>query len=219
MRFLVPITPLLAVLAAEACGLLTQALRTTFISASTHVFHVILVVLLILNLPPFTPLHEADRVKWDGWLTSVVHRLPIAVVVGAKSEKNYLIREVHSYAAWRYINTHLPANARVLTFSGGDNFYSERERIWSNSTVAHRATWGAPAGSERQAFRTLLKLGISHVLFDKRQLTSIETGTIAIAQPSVLDRWFELMYEDIRFALYRLRWDEIISRVNLVNDM
>ena len=30
----------------------------------------------LLNLPPFVPLHEADRVEWTGWLTHVLRKPP-----------------------------------------------------------------------------------------------------------------------------------------------
>jgi hypothetical protein len=212
MRFLLPITPILAVLAAEASNRLVLIFRTTMISWGRLAFYGGLAIIFLLNLPPFIPFHEVDREGWNGWLTHVIYRLPMGVVTGREYQENYLTRSVPSYAAWRYINTYTPESARILTFSDGDHFYSERERIWSDSTMARPAAWGAPAGQERQAIQTLSKLGISHVLFDKRQLNVLESRALAIAQPSIIDRWFEEKYQDRRFVLYRVRWEAINNR-------
>jgi hypothetical protein len=204
MRFLVPIAPLLALLAAEAYARLTLSLDT-LTKYGNPVLHWSLVTLLIVNLPPFTPLHEVDRAQWNGWLTHVIRRVPLSVVVGRESQEAYLTRSVPSYAAWRYINTHLPLDARILTFSGGDHFYSDRDRLWSDATLARPATWGATKGQEQQALQKLQELRISHILFDKQQLASGELSELAIAQPVTLSQWYDLEHEDDQFILYRLQ--------------
>jgi len=226
IRFLIPITPFLAALAAAACADLTPPLASPAASlvpdaglngrpSSAHDTRLrwllggALAFLLLLNLPPCTSLHERDRAGWEGWLTHVVREAPLPVVLGAESEQGYLAHTIPSYAAWQYINAHLPTDARVLTFSGGDHFYSERERVWSDATIAHLAVWGAPRGQEAQALEALYGLNVSHVLFDKRQLDLLEPGTLAIAQPSALAGWYDLVYEDRRFVLYRLRWETL----------
>jgi hypothetical protein len=203
MRFLVPVTPLLAVLAAESCGRLAELLRG--LNGCKVIAYGGMAGLLLLNLPPFTSLHERDRVMWDGWLTHVVHEVPLGVVVGRESQEDYLARKVPSYTAWRYINTHLPDDARVLTFSGGDHFYSERDRIASDATIAHAAVWGATLGQEQRALRAMRQLDISHVLVDSRQLESGRLDDLAIVQPEIMTDWYELVYEDNRFVLFRLR--------------
>lgn len=205
LRFLIPLTPLLALLAAEASARLAQLMRSFPVRWGETAFKAGLALLLLLNLPPFTSVHEGDRVVWDGWLTHVIHQLPLPVVIGQESEAEYVARFVPSYPAWRYINTHLPADVRVLTFGGGDHLYSERDRLWSDSTMAHPAVWGAPRGQEQPALQILRRLGVSHILFDKEQLDSLPPDALAIAQPSLLANTYELQYEDSNFALYRLR--------------
>jgi hypothetical protein len=209
MRFLIPLTPVLAVLAAEASNRMALVLKGTLTRWGRGAFYSSLAVLFILNLPPFIPLHETDRNGWEGWLSHVINRLPISVVTGRESQQDYLLRSLPSYGGWCYINTSLPEDARLLTFSGGDHFYSERERVWSDSTIARPAVWGASAGQEQQAIRTLSNLGITHVLFDKKQLFELNPGTLAIAQPSVVPRWYDKKYEDLRFVLYRIRWETL----------
>ena len=73
--------------------------------------------------------------------------------------------------------------------------------------MAYPAVWGAPRGKEQQALDALRRLGISHILFDRRQLDSLAPSSLAVTQPSVVAYWYELDYEDARFLLYRLRWE------------
>ncbi len=116
-------------------------------------------LLVLLNLPPAIPLHEADREGWNGWLTHVVRGVPAGVVSGAVSADRYLSRTVRSYEAWRYINAHLSRDARILSFTNGDNLYGDRERLWAYATVARPAVWGAPAGSEERALGNFAACG------------------------------------------------------------
>jgi len=209
MRFMVPITPLLAVLGAAACSWPLHLWPSNRAKWVRPVVHSSVAVLLLLNLPPFTSLHENDRVGWDGWLTHVIRQVPVSVVGGSASYEDYLVRSVPSYAAWRHINTHLPQDTRVLTFSGGDHFYSERDRVPSDATIAQTAVWLSTKDDEQQALEAMRQLGITHVLFDKRQLGSGELDDLAITQPANMATWYDLEYEDYRFALFRLRWDKL----------
>jgi hypothetical protein len=201
LRHVVPIVPVLAVLAAAALAGWTTRSRL----GAPVIAVAVVAALLVLNLPPFTPLHEADRSGSDGWLTHVMHEVPIAVVVGAEPERSYLARTVPSYNAWRHANSHLPEHARVLTFSGPDHLYAERRRLSSDATIARPATWDAPRGSEADARAALKRLGVTHILFDRRQLDTLEPGTLAIAEPDVIKTWYTLLYEDDRFVLYAFR--------------
>jgi len=205
LRFLIPIAPIGAVLAAEACGRIAQVLRTRRAKLARAPLSGVVAILLLLNLPPFTSLHEADRVVWEGWLTHVLHTVPIGVVIGRESQEAYLLRTVPSYGAWRYMNTHSPANARVLAFTNNDYLYSKRERLWAYATMARSAVWGAERGQEREAFQALRALGISHILFDKRQLETLSPETLAIAQPAAIADHYDLEYEDRYHIVYRLR--------------
>jgi hypothetical protein len=202
MRFLVPITPLLAVLGAEGF----RRFRERFSSRQADRLAVAaLAGLLLLNLPPFTSLHEGDRRVWEGWLTHVLHTVPVGVVIGRVSSESYLEEKVASYRAWRYVNTHLPEDARVLTFSGGDQFYSQRQRLSSDAWLAHAATWGALHGQEQLAVQELRRLGVTHLLFDKRLIEQHELDDLALTDPAVIARSYEKVYEDQRFILYQLR--------------
>lgn len=204
LRFLVPIIPFLAVLGAEGAMRIREAADAALKHGGV-VAGAVIVVLLLMNLPPAIEWHERDRVGWAGWLTHVVRGLPVAVVFGVEKEQAYLGRVVPSYRAWRFINTMLPPSSRVLSFSGGDNLYSERSRISSDAIVAHAATWGTAAGEERVAVRALTELGITHVLFDKRQFENGSLRAIAIGTPEMQRCCLALVYEDARFVVYEVR--------------
>jgi len=164
-------------------------------------------VLVLLNLPPFLPLHEVDRVEWNGWLTHVIRNVPATVVSGRVSADRYLASTVLSYEAWQYVNAHLAEDARVLTFSEGDNLYGERERLWAYAVVARPAVWGAPVGAERQALQALLGLRITHILIDKVELAALPQGSVAIIGADFRRMWLALEYEDRHLELYRIRWE------------
>jgi hypothetical protein len=204
LRFLVPVVPLLAVLGAHGAVRIREAADATVKHGGVAAGAVI-VVLLLMNLPPALEWHERDRVGWSGWLTHVIRGLPIGVVTGVEKQDDYLARVVPSYRAWRFIDTTLPQSSRVLSFAGGDNLYSHRSRISSDAIVAHEATWGAAAGAERTAVRALSQLGITHVLFDKRDFESGSVQAIAIGTPQMQRCCLALLYEDDRFALYEVR--------------
>jgi hypothetical protein len=214
MRFLVPIVPLLAVAAAAAAWSIASLLERA--RGWTFLLHAPLALLLLMNLPPFTELHETDRVGWSGWLTHVLRTMPAGVVSGAESEQQYLTRTLPSYAAWQYLDSHAPPGSRVLTFTGGDQFYSRTDRLWSDSTAARPITWGSPAGAEPDALAALGRLHITHVLFDKRELRRTPPGSLAIAcvaglqpcQPPWIGRCLLRAYEDQRMVVYRVAGGE-----------
>lgn len=204
MRFLVPITPFLAVLAATATAQLGTLLNSLS-HRGKRCLYAGLTILLSLNLPPFIQFHEGDRVQWQGWINHAMHQIPFAVVMGQQSQTDYLKKAVPSYLAWQYINTHLPANARILSFSSGDHFYSDRDRIWSYAAIVRSVMRSTTAEQAPKAFQLLRQLGVSHILFDKRELNQDEIKKLVIAQPSTIAQKYILEYEDDRFILYRIR--------------
>jgi hypothetical protein len=209
LRFLVAITPLLAVIIAYTLSIISVKFRIR--KWSTVIFTALLVGILLGNLPPWVALHQGDWNETPFWLTHVVRKIPLDVVTGKVTQKQYLSSNVASYAAWDYINNNLPEDALILTFSGGDHYYSERSRLWSDSTLARPAVWGANVGQERKMLNALDNLGVDYILFDKEQLTTKNMASLAITQPEVIDRWYDLAYEDKNFILYSLRWEQYHS--------
>lgn len=197
MRFLIPIVPPIAVLAAAGAAQLRAA-------GGGAVSCAIIGLLLIMNLPPFVMWHEGDRVGDTGWLTHVTRGLPWAVVLGGERPRDYVERTVPSVGAWRFVDTHLPADVRVLTFSGGDHLYSSRSRVWSESTLGSSATWHAPSGSEPAVLAVAKQLGITHVLFDRGRPDRAAIEQLAIGSATMRACCLSKLYDDGRFTVYEV---------------
>jgi hypothetical protein len=198
LRFLVVLTPILAVLAAEA------ARRLTAVSPAglSKTLAGVLLVLLALNLPPFTRFHERERVGWDGWFTHVIHYVPLDVVLGRDSEDEYLARYLPTYGAWQFLNRSAPRDARIMTFRGGDHYYTDRRRISSVSPMARAAVW-APE-DQQTALGELRALGVTHLLVDRQSLESGSSGVVLLEE-RVRRAALELVYEDGGALVFRLR--------------
>jgi hypothetical protein len=203
MRFLVPLVPLLAVLAAVGISGVQRAARS---SGAVRLVSAVVGVFLVVNLPPFIRWHEPDRSGWDGWLTHVMRVTPAPVVLGAESQAAYLGRMVRSYKAWRFIDGHLPADARVLTFPGGDHLYATRDRVSADAAVARPMTWGALGGQEAAVLHAAAKSRVTHVLFDTR--TSV--SALAIGSERMRACCLEPLYEDADMTLYRLKLETML---------
>ena len=161
LRFLVPWWLPMSALTAAAIERMAQNAGRLLAPAAPST-HAVVAVLALLNLPPFVLLHERD----SGWLTHVTRRLPVEVVGGGISEREWLESEVRSYRAWQFLNTQAPEGARVLTFLGGDHFYSARPRLWSDSVAGRPVTWDAD--SCKDVLDGLEKLAITHILVPTR---------------------------------------------------
>jgi len=155
-----------------------------------------------LTLPPFTLLQESDRAGWTGWLTHVIRAAPIGVVTGRDTARDYLAREVPSYPAWTFANAHLSGDTRVLTFSSGDNFYSDVARIPSDSVLARPAVWTARDGGDVRA--ALRRLGVDAVIFDQRQIAALRRAGLPIALPEIQTAC-RTEFEDRDYRLCRWR--------------
>jgi hypothetical protein len=76
---------------------------------------------------------------------------------------------VRSYGAWRFINTQLPAEAAILSYPAGDNYFAERRRVWANAPQMLEGVRRLSAGNEQEAFDFLRRWRITHVLIDERE--------------------------------------------------
>ena len=213
MRFLVPITPFLAALGAAAFGRLRGLARLAAHRRGAALLAGAGAFLLMLNLPPFIQFHEHDRVEWEGWLNSVLHGVPLEGVIGAESREAYLTRTIRSYAVWNFANRALPDDARVLTWSNGEQFYTRPDRIWAMSAAANDVAWAGP-GQDDHVLRGLHDLGVTHLIVDRNTPKFPEewnqytlTGLVARAS------WYETLYADSHYTLYRLRWEKLDAQL------
>jgi 4-amino-4-deoxy-L-arabinose transferase-like glycosyltransferase len=206
LRFLVPMVAPLALLAAAALHGLRIAADAWGVPVRQALTASVFLV-AALNLPPFVRLHEGDRAGWSGWLTHVMRTPPIAVVVGRESADAYLRRQLPSFAAWQSINSHLPADARVLAFVGGDQFYAERRRLSYDATMARPAVSVRAADLPRAA-AALRDLGITHVLFDRRELQRLDGATLALGS-AAFEQACTREFDDRRFWVCRVDYQRL----------
>jgi hypothetical protein len=207
LRHLLPIVPILAVLAAAAFSRAVALGRSVGGQHMPSLLAGGVAVLMVLNIPPFTILHQGDQAGAQGWLTSVLHVLPVSVVIGGEAQDTYLARQIRSYAAWHFAEQTLPPEARVLSWSDGEQIYTRLDRIWANSALGNDAAW-APVGSEQQALAALRDLGITHLLVDIRPPDSRDPwDAYALTGPTARHGWYEELYRDDWYVLYRIRWE------------
>lgn len=198
LRFLVPIAPPLSVLCALG---LTHCLAPRPAWAR-RAGHAALGLVMVLNLPPFIPLHEGDR-ESRGPLAHVTRIVPLPVVIGRQSEDEYLRREVGTYGAWRYLAASASPAALVLDAAGGDNFYATRNRVPVDAPPALGA-WAEGAGAEATILATFARLHVTHVLFDRDSLRRMAGKGAVLASEAFREDWLRLEYEDERAVVYRV---------------
>jgi hypothetical protein len=208
IRFVVPVVPLLAVLTAAGFARIRILGRRSFGRRVATIPVMVLAVLLFLNLPPFTGLHERDRNGWLDWLIHVPRGLPL-VVLGAESRDAYLERKIPTYAAWNYANAHLPADTRVLAYSQADEYYACRDKLSAASPALLHLVF-SPVSEAEEARRKMHELGVTHLMMDKKWLITWglpDTATwdgFALTRSEVRRNEYELVYEDDRAVLYAI---------------
>lgn len=210
MRFLMPVVPALALIGAACLDSIAACADRNFTQGRRAVNAMVL-ILATMNLPAFIRWQEADRVVWDGWLTHVLRAMPLAVITGRESESAYLSREVSSYAAWRAIETTTPPGARILTFTGGDRLYASRRYVPYDSTMA-RAVLSATAQEAARAAEALRGLGVTHVLFDRRELSRWDVERVAISSAAFQQGCIR-EYDDQHLWLCRLDYGRLLAAV------
>ena len=134
------------------------------------------------------------------------------MITGRESEAAYLSREVPSYAAWRAIESTTPRAARIFTFTGGDRLYASRLYVPYDSTMA-RPALSATAREAARAAEALRDLGITHVLFDRRELSRWDVERVAISSASFQQGCIR-EYDDRRLWLCRLDYGRLLSAVS-----
>lgn len=214
LRWLVPVVPCLAILAALAVGRWRALLRAGLGRRAAPIVTGTVGIVLLLQLPFFTPLHERSRIEWEGWVPHTLHGLPLAVVLGAEPARYYLARKIPTYAVWQVANRDLPLDAVVLAYSEGDNLYGLRRRLPAFAPQLRETVW-APAEEAGTALQRLRELKVTHVLIHKdflrRHRLDAEGGWDQFALTSTATRaqWYERVQEDWGAALYRIRWEAL----------
>ena len=201
LRFLLPLTPIMALFAAQGAIAASRLMATNGMSRGIRLARWSLAALMILNLPFFMSLHEVDRSGWQGWLTHVAHEIHFDVVLGKETEEEFLARRLPSYLAWEYAEANLAPDSRVLNFMDEDNLYAELDWVAAHATSMRPAVQGSQATDPLPAFDSL---GLTHILVSPDHLRD-QSQIPPILQPEILASGFERVYEDPRAVLLRRR--------------
>ena len=180
-RYIFPIIPVLALLAAVAATRLPRAITLPALSW-----------VLAYNLLLFLLFAE----------TTGVYR----VLTGAESRQEYLSRRVTYYAAARFLDEGTPPDSKVLMVGEGRGFYVPRPYAAStpfNAPILDR--YAQPPGDERSLIRRLRADGFTHLLVSGPELAR----TRSLTADDIMRRFFptsdpRLLFEKHDVRVYAL---------------
>ncbi len=155
-RYLFPALPAVALLAAQGAATLVRVAPSTWEGLACA-----LAWLLLHNLYLF------------GVFVAAIS--PFGVVFGVESPQDYLARKVEYYPAADFINTALPATARVLLVGEGRTYYLQRDHA-ANTPFDPILLEAYAAESVREARRLSAILrdhGFTHLLVSRREMGRI----------------------------------------------
>ena len=123
---------------------------------------------------------------------------PLRYLSGDISRDDYIQKFRPEYAAMRYINSHLPPDARVLgVFLGNRRYYCDRDLIFDGTLEA-----GIRSAASAEALATMLReKGFTHViirydLFDKFILSRLSVDRLNLFQTFIKNHTKSLFSED-----------------------
>jgi hypothetical protein len=193
LRFLIPVVPALAVVAAHGLEA-ARGLAAGLHPRASGVPAVVVVATLALSIPAFTAMHDRDG---ELTLTHVLRGAPADVVTGAESEARYLTRKLPAYGAAQ----RLRKGGRVVALTDPYvNFYAAPALIPDWSACITLA--GARAGDSRSELRALRRLGANRLLVEPGIRT--EQGALAVVRKPPPAGTARVVYRDGRAVVYRL---------------
>lgn len=202
LRYLVPLAPLVAVLLAAAGRGFGELLADAGWARVAPAVELGLVVMLLLNHPLFTRMHDART----GWIATAMHTTnPGAwrTAAGTYDRHRYLGERLESYTAIRTVNEVVPADGRVVWFGEAASFYARPELLMDYAGCVAGGTWGARPGDEAAAYRALRDAGITHIGWDLTR-TDVQDARFAVRSPEFRSRYSEQVYADDVIVLDRI---------------
>jgi hypothetical protein len=202
IRYLVPIVPLAAVLAAAVVRNVGGIFVHAGFPSGRRLLFAAVAMMLFVNLPVFYPLHDAR----SGWIATTFHSVrpsAWATAAGLYDADRYLAARIRPYAAIQYMNESLPASARVVWFSEAAHFYSRQELVHDYSRAVADGTWAAGPGKESVAYSVLREAGVEYIVWDKVRRDISEKG-FAVRSPLFRERFTVEVYSDAFVDVDRL---------------
>ncbi|HEU4699280.1 MAG TPA: hypothetical protein VFS40_08875 [Gemmatimonadales bacterium] len=202
-RFLVPIVPVAAVVAAGGLAALGALLRALAWRRAWTLVQALVVLVLLVQVPPLVTFAD-----WRlGWIPNVVHNVrptPLLTALGLRPVDRYMRTWLESYPAARWIDAHVPATGRVVWFGEAAQYYMRQDAMMDYSECARPGVWRSAPGAEAEAWRRLRAAGVTHLAWDKTR-TDLDPARFAIRSPVFLRDYAETVYEDRVIQVLRLR--------------
>jgi hypothetical protein len=202
IRYLLPLIPLLSILA--AAGFLgSRATSETPPGARVwpRLFGKLAILLGSLTaLPPVYPLWVHDWTYWHGY------RSPLRFLAGKETPQEYVSRDVPSIYVYDYINANLRPSDRVLLLNDSARFYSRIPTLYSFTVEGERILRQT---SKEGILRKLKESGISYVLLNYngvKPLSGVEPrqGVYFFLNRAFRDRHLESVFSRNNVVLYRV---------------
>jgi hypothetical protein len=136
---------------------------------------------------------------------------PLPVLLGMESKEAFLMRNIYIYGIFKFIDTELPPDAKVLTLWSGQSYYCRKCLPDSDQTAWIAFT--QPNQSFDAVAMEIRKRGASHVLFSGSDYVwfkyyhnpnGMMNGTLASFSDFVLACGEEI-YNDLVFTIYELK--------------
>lgn len=203
VRYLVPVLPVAAVVAAAVVRALGGLFAEAGLPTAARLLPAAVATVLLLNLPPLFPLHNARA----GWIPHTFHAInpgAVRTALGHYGVDRFLADRLEPYRATRFIDEALPPDARIVWFAEAAHFYVRRDVVMDYSRCVADGVWGATPGDEGAAHHVLRAAGITHVLWDKTR-TDLDRSRFALATALFREHYATLLYDDPAVELYELR--------------
>lgn len=191
LRFLLPVYPLLAVLAAGALLRVTgaRAIGGHLLAPALALFA--LGATVVTQIAP-----AADR--WP-------------VVVGWEQRERYLSRRLYDFGGVQYVNAHVPPEEAVLLLGDGQIFYC-RPRCLPDTAHDNAWRWFTVPGSAEAARDLLRQASVTHILLSRPDIWYLEHLDPERRMARQLadffafkGRYLDTVYADWAVDVYRVR--------------
>ncbi len=203
IRYLLPLVPLLAVLAAK--GLLPAVERAEgegiWGRAARIAGAAAIVAGAVLSFPPLYARSVTQWTYWHGWQS------PARYLAGRQTAQEYLLRDVPSIHVYGYINAHLAPNDRVLLLNDSAQFYSRVPTLYSFTVEGEKLLHQE---SEAGVLGALRASRITHVLLNYHGMAPLpgvaeRRGVYIFLDEGFRERNLEPVFSSNRVVLYRVR--------------
>jgi 4-amino-4-deoxy-L-arabinose transferase-like glycosyltransferase len=216
IRYLLPLMPLLAVLAAH--GLLGNRSQTLTAvpsqSAGTSsrlarpvgalATCVATLGVLAFAASSWPGLHTRLYTEWTYWHS---WKSPVRYLTGQESLQDYVKRDVPSIRVYDYANAHLASADRILLLNDSAQFYSRIPTLYSFTVEGERILLEESAAG---VLRRLAGSRVTHVLLNYNGLAPLprvapRQGAYFFLDKRFQERYLETVYVDNNVFLFRVR--------------